>query len=105
MANIVFAGMPVRGTSLEANLTGKFDDARTYLTRPFAPLGEMNLMPADTKVRKRADDSTRFDAYPQADLDFDGGLHGTGGMGAYALDRDRPRWLPALEIKPIPATR
>jgi hypothetical protein len=104
MANIVFAGMPVRGISLETNLTGKFDDARNYLMQPFAPLGEMNLMPADTQVRKRSNDSMRFDAYPQADLDFDGDLHGTGGMGAYALDRDRPRWLPALEIKPVPVT-
>ena len=103
-ANIVFAKLPVRGNPQERNLTGKFDDARNYLTRPFAPLGEMNLMPADTKVRKHADNSMRFDAYPQAGLDFDGGLHGTGGMGAYALDRDKPRWLPALEIKPVPVT-
>ncbi|SCY25777.1 hypothetical protein [Nitrosospira sp. Nsp13] len=104
MANIVFAGMPVRGASLETNLTGKFNDARNYLTRPFAPLGAMNLMPANTKLQKRTSDSMRFDAYPQADLDFDGGLRGTGGIGAYALDRDRPRWLPALEIKPVPVT-
>ena len=42
-ANIVFAGSPVRGTSFEKNLTGELDEARKYLTRPFAPLGEMNL--------------------------------------------------------------
>lgn len=104
MANIVFAGVPVRGASLETNLTGEFADARNHLIRPFAPLGKMNLIPVDTRVRKRADDGMRFDAYPQADLDFDGSLRGTGELGAYALDRDRPRWLPALEIKPVPAT-
>ncbi|KIO49373.1 hypothetical protein [Nitrosospira sp. NpAV] len=104
MANIVFAGMAVQGISLETNLTDKFDEARNYLTQPFAPLGEMNLMPVAAKVRKRAGDSMRFDAYPQADLDFDGDLHGTGGMGAYALGKDRPRWLPALEIKPLSVT-
>ena len=43
--NIVFAGSPVRGTSYEKNLTGEFDEARKYFTRPFGPLGEMNLMP------------------------------------------------------------
>ncbi len=104
-ANIVFAKSPVRGASLERNLTDGFDEARNYLTQPFSPLGEMNLMPVNAKVRKRADNSMRFDAYPQADLDFDGGLHGTGGMGAYALDRDRPRWLPVLKVKPVSATQ
>lgn len=102
-ANIIFAKPPVRGASPGKNLTGELDEARKYLAQPFAPLGKMNLMPSGAGMQKHSEESMRFDIYPEVDLDFDGGLHGTGRMGAYALDRDRPRWLPALEIKPVSA--
>lgn len=104
-ANIVFARLPVHGTSSGENLTGDLDEAQKYLVRPFAPLGEMNLMPAGKKMQAYSEESMRFDLYPEVDLDFDGALHVTGRMGAYALDRDRANWLPALEIKPAPAAR
>ncbi|MDQ3187143.1 MAG: right-handed parallel beta-helix repeat-containing protein [Pseudomonadota bacterium] len=101
-ANAVFAKLPIRGASSGRNLTGELDSARKYLTRPFAPLGKMNLMAAGAKMRQYSGESMRFDTYPGADLDFDGVLHGTDRMGAYAFDRERPHWLPALEIKPVP---
>lgn len=101
MANIIFARLPVQGISLERNLTGSFDDAQNYLARPFAPLGEMNLAPTDATVKKYAENGVHFAAYPGADRDFDGNLHSTHGVGAYALQRDRPGWLPILEIKPV----
>lgn len=100
--NIIFARSPLRGASTESNLTGGFDEARKYLARPFAPLGEMNLAPVGVKVRKHAGSSARFAIYPDAGADFDGeGLIGADRIGAYSLDKDRLRWLPALEIKPI----
>ena len=95
----------MHGASFEKNLTGGFDEARKYLTRPFAPLGEMNLVPVGAKIQKHSEDSMRFDIYPEVDLDFDGDLRRAGSVGAYALDKTRPRWPPALEIKPMPATR
>jgi hypothetical protein len=53
-------------------------------------------------VRKHAGNSARFSIYPDACTDFDGGgLNGADRIGAYSLDKDRPRWLPTLEIKPI----
>ena len=104
--NIIFALSPLRGASTESNLTGGFDEARNHLARPFAPLGEMNLAPAGIKVRKHAGNSARFAIYPDASMDFDGGgLIGADRIGAYSLDKDRPRWLPALEIKPAGPTR
>ena len=103
IANIVFAGSPVRGTSYEKNLTGKFDEARKYFTRPFGPLGEMNLMPVVAKIQKHSEDGMRFDIYPEADLDFDGDLRTGHNVGAFAINKTGARWRPALEIKPVAA--
>jgi hypothetical protein len=105
IANIIFAGSPVRGTSSEKNLTGKFDDARKYLTRPFAPLGEMNLMPVVATIPKHSENNMRFDIYPEADLDFDGHLRTERIVGAFAINKTGARWHPALEIKPLAAPR
>lgn len=101
IANIVFAGSPVRGAFYEKNLTGKFDEARKYFTRPFGPLGEMNLMPADATVKTYAENGGHFATYPGAHRDFDGNLRGTRGLGAYTLQKDRPGWMPVLNIKPV----
>jgi hypothetical protein len=104
--NIIFALSPLRGASTESNLTGGFDEARKYLARPFAPLGEMNLAPMSIKVKKHAGSSARFAIYPDAGTDFDGeGLIDADRIGAYSLDKDRPRLLPALEIKPAPPAK
>jgi hypothetical protein len=65
----------------------------------------MNLAPAGGNVRKHAQSNVLFDTYPNADLDFDGDLRDKGGIGAYSLDKVKPRWGPVLEIKPVPLTR
>jgi hypothetical protein len=104
-ANIVFAESPVRGISHEKNLTGEFDEARKYLTRPFGPLGEMNLKPVIAKIQKYSEDSRPIDIYPEADLDFDGNLRTGLNLGAFAINKTESRWRPALEIKPMAPPR
>jgi hypothetical protein len=102
---MVFAKSRMRDTFLEGNMAGEFNEASDFLSRPFAPLGKMNLAPTDGNIRKHAEGDVRFDIYPDADLDFDGDLHGKGGIGAYALGKVKPRWVPMLEIKPAPFAR
>lgn len=98
-ANIVFAGIPIRGASLKGNLTGSFDAAPRHLVRPFAPLGAMSLMPAGAGMRLQPDALARFGAYLHANLDFDGYAWETDVAGAYAPGRAHGHWRPALEIK------
>ena len=101
-ANMVFANSRIHDAFLEGNLTGELNDAVDFLALPFAPLGEMNLAPTSIKVRKHAGNNAHFAIYPDACVDFDGGgLIGADRIGAYSLDKDRPRWLPTLEIKPV----
>jgi hypothetical protein len=107
VSNIVFAESPVNSAFAGSNLVGKFDEASNYLARPFAPLGEMNLSPlvaALPSATRNATGDPRFTAYPDFDRDFDGSSYGMKRMGAYAPEKKAPRWLPALEIKPVPAT-
>ena len=100
VANIVFARSPIRGTTEGKNFVGNSDDAGNYLTKPFASPGEMNLAPGNINVREEVQEQTLFDSYPDTGRDFDGDAHGRIRMGAYALSKSRPRWLPALGIKP-----
>jgi hypothetical protein len=60
----------------------------------------MNLAPGNINVREEVQEQTLFDSYPDTGRDFDGDAHGRIRMGAYALSKSRPRWLPALGIKP-----
>jgi hypothetical protein len=109
-ANIVFAQSPIRGASLKKNLTGGFEDAWNFLARPFAPLGKLNLtLATGAKVQENLESSASFEAYPEAhrdfDGDFDGSSHRARRIGAYALDKSHPTWMPALQIKPVPTIR
>jgi hypothetical protein len=105
-ANIVFARLPIRGASLKTNLTGELEEAQNYLSRPFAPLDELNLtVAARVQEIERAQDAATFEAYPDAQPDFEGSSYTGKRIGAYALDKSRPRWMPALRIKPVPATQ
>ena len=56
---------------------------------------------AGANIRKHVESNMRFDMYPDSDLDFDGDLRGKVGIGAYAQDKSKPRWVPVLEIKPV----
>lgn len=104
-ANSLFANPPLQGYAAETNLTGTFIEARDYLARPFAPLGAKDLMPAPGKANQKAVDVDRFRAYPEWDRDFDGRPRVGQAFGAYTPDSGQTRWLPKLEIKPVPATR
>lgn len=99
-ANSVFANLPLRGFTAEMNLTGAFDKARDYLVQPFAPLGEMDLMPAPGKTNLKALDAAPFRTYLEWNRDFDGRPDDGKTFGAYTSDRVPPRWLPKLDIKP-----
>ena len=99
--NTVFAGSRIHDAFLEGNLTGELNEASDFLALPFAPLGEMNLARAGANIRKHVESNMRFDMYPDSDLDFDGDLRGKVGIGAYAQDKAKPRWVPVLEIKPV----
>ena len=106
VANVVFSGSPVNSAFAGSNLVGKFDEASNYLARPFAPLGEMNLSPlaaALPKATRNAEGIPHFTVYPDADRDFDGSSYSMKKMGAYASEKAL-RWLPVLEIKPVPVT-
>ena len=101
--NAVFARTPIAGLAIEGNLVGKYAEAAVYLAKPYAPLGELNLLP-DAKVTVApASDYSPPRIFPHAELDFDGDLRGTADRGAYSLNNIRPRWPPALEIIPIRA--
>jgi hypothetical protein len=91
-SNIVFAESPINSAFTGSNLVGKFDEAPSYLARPFAPLGEMNLSPlpaALPKATRNAEDIPRFTVYPDADRDFDGSSYDMKRTGAYAPEKKR----------------
>jgi hypothetical protein len=77
------------------------DEAGNYLVNPYVSPGQMNLVPLDLKVREEAQEQKFFDDYPDAGLDFDGDPHERVRMGAYSVGKDRPRWFPTLEMKPL----
>ncbi len=99
-ANMVFADSPLHGNPGGRNIVGKFHDAPRYLARPFAPLGEMNLTTIGTGPENSGRNGSRFAGYPDAELDFDGSTSAIKRVGAYAVEKKRPYWLPVLEIKP-----
>ncbi len=104
-ANSVFANPPLHGAAVGANLTGAYDEARDYLAQPFTALGKINLMPAPGKAKRKAIDMQRLSVYPDWDIDFDGRTHDGHISGAYGTDSGQPRWMPKLEIKPVPVAR
>ncbi|SEK30870.1 right-handed parallel beta-helix repeat-containing protein [Nitrosovibrio tenuis] len=101
--NAIFSPVPLAGHTGENNLIGGYEAAREYLAKPFSPLGEMDLTPLPGKVKSLLIDIIRLRIYPESENDFDGSLHGACRIGAYALNKSSPRWMPALQIKPAPA--
>jgi hypothetical protein len=96
--NAIFARLPLAGYSDESDLVGTYEAAGEYLTKPFAPLGEMNLAPLSDKAKAPSMEITRLRIYPEWNTDFDG-WRATDRFGAYANCKP-PRWLPKLERKP-----
>jgi hypothetical protein len=101
--NVVFARAPIAGVVHEGNLIGKYSEAAKYLFKPYAPLGELNLLPKLETTGTSAGDRSSFRTFPEAELDFDGDLHELAEWGAYARNKKSPRWLPTLEIIPARA--
>jgi hypothetical protein len=104
-ANAIFARAPFGGAASHGNLVGNYAEAAEYLAKPYAPLGELNLLPNGGAIFPRAGDHSPFRTFPEAELDFEGDLHGTTEWGAYAPHKKQPRWLPTLEIIPVRAKR
>jgi hypothetical protein len=101
----VFARTPITGLANEGNLVGTYAEAADHLANPYAPLSELNLFPNAQAIRAKPGNHLPFRTFPEAELDFDGDLHGTAEWGAYARNKKSPRWLPTLEIIPFRAKR
>lgn len=64
---------------------------------PFAPLGQMNLVPRTDKLARSSIDKYQVIFFPEWELDFSGHSDDSR-FGAYAYDYS-PGWLPILSIK------
>jgi hypothetical protein len=99
-ANAVFAGIPLSGVEQSGNITAPTNGAETYLVRPDAPLGELDLRLRRNSFTPIPDTGSRRPSFPDWNLDFDGRLRTPGSIGAYRAAESNPGWLPRLEIKP-----
>jgi hypothetical protein len=82
--NVVFAARPLRGGQRTGNLTGGLDDAARVLTKPFAPLGELDLTLKNAKRPRTTHWPVLPSGYAEAKKDFDGRTRGRATVGAYA---------------------
>lgn len=99
-SNAIFSSVPFAGHSDEGNFVGTYEAADKYLTKPFAPPGEMNLAPLPGKMKATPGEIARLQIYLEWNTDFDGRRE-TDRFGAYA-SRKPPHRLPKLERKPLP---
>lgn len=99
--NAVFAGKPLTGTAINTdNFIQGFEEAENFLLQPFAPLGQMKLVPQPQKIRQKKIDVSKVRNYLDWGRDFDGQSNDHR-YGAYAYNK-RLSWAPRLEIKPKP---
>ena len=99
-ANAVFAGVPIRGGHQTGNLAAPMAEADAFLTRPFAPLGELDLYPRRRWPRAASTKSAPPAPFPDWKKDFNGRPRLPGSVGAYSGSGSNPGWLPQLERKP-----
>jgi hypothetical protein len=99
-ANAVFAGVPIRGGRQAGNLAAPMSEANVFLSRPFAPLGELDLYPQRRWPRTVATKSAAPARFPDWTRDFNGRPRLPGSIGAYGASGSNPGWLPRLERKP-----
>jgi hypothetical protein len=102
-ANAVFAGIPLAGAQGPRNLVASQDEAATYLRRPFAPPGELDLRPSWDWAATMAGAALPETPLPDWNRDFDGRPRAPGAIGAYGDIDARPAWPPRLERKPDPS--
>lgn len=101
--NAIFAAKPLANDFADVNVTGGYGEASSYLLRPFAPPGEMDLRPQTRALAQALPGGVALRVYPEWDRDFDG-RPSPARFGAYAQHKVSG-WLPSLEIKPAPVTR
>jgi len=101
--NAIFAAKPLANDFADVNVTGGYGEASSYLLRPFAPPGEMDLRPQARALAQALPRGVALRVYPEWDRDFDG-RPSQARFGAYAQHKISG-WLPSLEIKPAPVTR
>jgi hypothetical protein len=99
-ANAVFAGIPLAGAQGPRNLGAPLDEAATYLRRPFAPPGELDLRPSWDWAATIPGAGLPETPLPDRDQDFDGRPRAPSAVGAYAGVDAGQGWLPGLERKP-----
>lgn len=104
VGNAVFAERPLSGdgASGAGNVVGAYEEADRHLREPFAALGELDLTPLEGALQRQVElpVDLLWDL-PGAQQDFDGEPRTGNRLGAYD-GGDEPRWVPALEIKPVP---
>lgn len=101
--NAVFAGKPFSGDGASAgdNIADSYEQADEHLRAPFAEPGELDLAPREGRLAGSVSLPPEvLWTLPDGRRDFDGAERSGERLGAYDSDDDRPRWMPALEIKP-----
>jgi hypothetical protein len=99
-ANAVFAGIPIVGGRQIGNFTAPVSEAEAFLSRPFAPLGQLDLFPKRAWPRALSTTFAPPEPLPDWERDFNGRTRRPGAIGAYGASGVNPGWLPQLERKP-----
>jgi len=100
IANAVFAGIPIRGGHQIGNFAAPMTEAKVFLSRPFGPLGQLDLYPKRAWPRTASTKSLPSAPFPDSKQDFNGRPRRPGAIGAYGASGANPGWLPQLERKP-----
>jgi hypothetical protein len=102
--NAVFAATPISVAGADAqaaaNVVASAASAASYLKRPTAPLGELDLRPLPGRLVGDAPDVQAWTGHVDWERDFDGAPKNWAVRGAYSGDGATRRWLPALEAMP-----
>ncbi|MEQ6340766.1 MAG: hypothetical protein M3A44_03720 [Gammaproteobacteria bacterium] len=98
--NAIFAGIPLAGGIQEANIMDSFAAASRYLSRPFAPLGELDLYPKPGKLQGEPMPIRVFNAFPEWNRDFNDRPRKGNFRGAYGGEGVNPGWRLAAAPKP-----
>jgi hypothetical protein len=102
-ANAVFAAIPLSTARAERNVQGSLDSASSYLNRPQAPPGELDLHPKGSWATAVSGDVPAAKAFPDWEQDFDGAPRLPRSIGAYVENAANPGWTLQLDRKPAGA--
>ena len=100
-ANAVFAGVPFAGGAQPDNVAAPMSEANDFLSRPFAPPGQLDLYPRRRWPRTRAERNPLRRRRSRTGRRISTGVPASpGSIGAYGGGGTNPGWLPQLERKP-----